>query len=245
VELWKGVHLVGSGRGGFDLTDPLDCHVYLLDAGDSWILVDAGAGLNVELLVEQITSVAPPDRVRTLILTHKHADHAGGAALLRQHFDLTIIASEHTAETISLPDEERLGLIDARSAGVYPLDYTFSPTRVDRTVGEGDHIRVGKISLRAIATPGHCEGHLSFIGEVNGRRTLFTGDALFHGGKVVWQTTYDCSVQEHVRSIRRLEAESFDAFLPGHLSFSLARGKRHVEAALSYIKEMNVPPHLM
>ena len=38
------VHLVGSGQSGFSLTDPLDCHVYLLDGGSELALIDTGVG---------------------------------------------------------------------------------------------------------------------------------------------------------------------------------------------------------
>lgn len=245
MELWTDVHLVGSGRMGFDLTDPFDCHVYLVGDGSSWALIDAGAGIDVEPIIAQISTVVDLDRIEALILTHKHADHAGGAAQLSQRLGLRVIASAHTAEVIAGPDEDRLGLVDARSAGVYPSDYIFEACQVDDIVEDGDIVKIGSLALRAIETPGHCEGHLSFVGTLSGRPTLLTGDALFHGGRVVWQTTYDCSVQEHVSSIRRLANETFDAFLPGHFAFSLSGGKRHVEAALQRIARMDVPAHVV
>ena len=36
------VHIVGSGQHG--LSNALVCHVYLLDAGDERVLIDAGTG---------------------------------------------------------------------------------------------------------------------------------------------------------------------------------------------------------
>lgn len=245
MELWPGVHLVGSGRNGFDLSDPFDCHIYLIDGGSEAALVDAGAGIEVRALVEQIEAAIEPARLTTLLLTHKHADHAGGAAALRERYGLRTVASAHTAEVVAAADMERLSLADAKRAGVYPASYSFRACPVDRVVTDGDLVTVGSMTLRALATPGHCDGHMAFLGEIGGRTALFAGDSLFHGGRVVWQATYDCSVQEHIESIRKLAGVPFDALLPGHLAISLTRGHRHVAAALERIAHLDVPQHLV
>ena len=43
MQLAERIHLVGSGSFGFDLTDPYDCHAYLVDGGSELALVDVGA----------------------------------------------------------------------------------------------------------------------------------------------------------------------------------------------------------
>ena len=45
MQIEPNVYLVGSGRAGFDLTDPFDCNVYLFDSGDGVVLFDAGTGM--------------------------------------------------------------------------------------------------------------------------------------------------------------------------------------------------------
>ena len=45
MQLANRIHLVGSGSFGFDLSDPYDCHVYLVDGGSELALVDVGAGI--------------------------------------------------------------------------------------------------------------------------------------------------------------------------------------------------------
>ena len=54
MKLTEGIHLVGSGSLGFDLTDNFDCHVYLLDGGDELALVDTGAGLGAEAILDNV-----------------------------------------------------------------------------------------------------------------------------------------------------------------------------------------------
>lgn len=44
MRLAERVHLVASGQLGVGLTDDHDCHVYLLDGGAEYALVDAGGG---------------------------------------------------------------------------------------------------------------------------------------------------------------------------------------------------------
>ena len=48
MKITERVHVVGSGRVGFNLTHPIDCHVYLLNGGDEYALIDAGSGVEPE-----------------------------------------------------------------------------------------------------------------------------------------------------------------------------------------------------
>ena len=49
---------------------------------------------------------------------------------------------------------------------------------VSAFIHDGDEIRFGKTVLKAIATPGHSPGSLSFYNEVDGY--VISGDALFY-----------------------------------------------------------------
>lgn len=245
MRLLDGIYLAGSGQLGFDLTDSYDCHVYLIDGGSEAALIDAGAGVDPDPLIQRITELSQSLNLTKLILTHKHVDHAGAAATLRERFGLEVIASPHTAGVVENADETLTSLAVAKQAGVYPSDYKLLPCKVDQIVQEGDVVRVGDVTLTAIETPGHCDGHLSFVGTINGVKALFVGDTLFHGGRVVWQATYDCTVHGHVESVRKLADVDFDAFFPGHLTMSLSRGRRHVEEALNRLERLELPQHLV
>jgi hydroxyacylglutathione hydrolase len=58
MRLTPEVHLVGSGDSGFGLTDPFDCHVYLLDGGSEAALVDAGIGTGVDEILANARAAA-------------------------------------------------------------------------------------------------------------------------------------------------------------------------------------------
>ena len=242
MKVTERIHVVGSGRAGFNLTDALDCHVYLLNGGDEYALIDAGAGIAPEQIVERIEEDGlDPDRVRYLLLTHAHADHSGGAAWLRERLGLTVVGSKETAQWVGSADERAISLDVARRAGVYPEDYRFAACPVETTLDEGDSFRVGAVRLTVVATPGHAKGKLSFVFREGGQVSAFTGDAIFPGGKILLQDIWDCSVQESCRSIERLHALDLDGLYPGHVGFSVQRGREHVETAMAKVRQL-VPP---
>ena len=86
-----------------------------------------------------------------VLVTHQHGDHVVDVAGLADRFGVPTVGSRETAD-----------------AGV----------RIDQTIGDGDVVRSGGLEIRAIATPGHCAGHLALL--VDGS-DCFTADCLFKG----------------------------------------------------------------
>src|SRR5438309_7277001 len=102
MKLLERVHLVGSGSNGFDLTDAYDCHVYLVDGGDELALIDVGAGIGAEAIVENVRRDGfDPSLIGHLILTHGHADHAGAAARMKRPLlDPAVHDTEQIADSL-------------------------------------------------------------------------------------------------------------------------------------------------
>jgi glyoxylase-like metal-dependent hydrolase (beta-lactamase superfamily II) len=242
MRIRSGLHLALSGSAGFDLSDPLDCHAWLLDSGAGWVMVDAGAGRDASGTLATIAaSGVDPAGIRWLLLTHGHADHSGGAAGLRQALGLQVIAGAATARMVSAGDTAALGLDRARRAGVYPEDYRYLPCPVDREVAPGETLALGGLALEVVAAPGHSHDHLCFRTRQADGVLLLAGDALFYGGRVTWQDTADCDVAATCDTVRRLAALEFDALLPGHGGFSLANGHRHAAQALARVQRLLAP----
>jgi hydroxyacylglutathione hydrolase len=149
-------------------------------------------------------------KVKAILITHEHDDHAGGAESTQNHFGAPIYASAHTASAIA-------GEVTALSdKAAVPL--------------------TGELRIRLHATPGHTQGHAAF--EVHG--FLFTGDCLFHGGCGHCRTPGASIEEHFRTLSERLTHLSPDLMLmPGHyyaarnLDFSL-----HVEPHNARAREL-------
>jgi glyoxylase-like metal-dependent hydrolase (beta-lactamase superfamily II) len=247
MQITERVYLVGSGSAGFSLTFHSDCHVYLIDGGGELALIDAGTGPGRPEILDNIRSHGfAPEDVGYLFLTHLHADHAGGSAGLRADMpNLRVLVSEDVAHVLAQGDEKAISLDLGKEVGYYEPDYRFEPCPVDVKLVDGHATPVGDVEIRAIDTPGHCAGHMCFTMEDGGRTTLFSGDNLFSGGKILLQPLPDCDLQAHLRSIEKLVDLGVDVFLPGHGSISLKDGQRHIDEAMSWTKRGLVPPSLL
>jgi glyoxylase-like metal-dependent hydrolase (beta-lactamase superfamily II) len=249
VRLTPDIALVGSGAFGFDISSPMDAHIYLLDGGDELALFDAGSGGtigNTDLILRNARDDGfELDRISRLFLTHYHFDHMGGAAEMRERLGLTVHASPIAARALSTGDEDVISLPGAKAAGFVPDDYHLTPCPAEANLVDGTKFKVGRLTVTVIDTPGHSAGHVSFLVEGGERRLLVQGDVVFAGGTIFLQNVPDCNIQSYCASVRKLNELEFDAFLPGHLSISLRDGKRHISAAAAQFAKLMVPRNLI
>jgi glyoxylase-like metal-dependent hydrolase (beta-lactamase superfamily II) len=119
---------------------------------------------------ETIVAAVEKHKLRPVMipLTHAHFDHTGAVAALKRRFGARVGVSQAEARCLE----------DARSSGAAWFGFPFEPTASDFFISDGDDLRVGNVALKALATPGHSAGSLSFVG--NG--LVFVGDVLFCGG---------------------------------------------------------------
>jgi hydroxyacylglutathione hydrolase len=247
MRLTERVYLVGSGASGFSLTHYSDCHIYLIDGGSESALIDAGTGMGIADVLESIRAHGfSPEAIHYLFLTHLHADHAGGAAALHGALDnLQVLVSQKMAFALRAGDEAAIGLDAGKKGGYYEPEYQFLPCPVDVELVDEQMIQVGEVNIRALETPGHCAGHMTYVMEDAGRIYMFSGDNLFYGGKILLQPIPDCNLQEHIRSIEKLAGLNVDVFLPGHGCISLKDGQCHITEALDWLERCLIPPSLL
>ena len=247
MRLADRIHLVGSGSMGFDLTDPYDCHIFLLDGGSESTLIDTGSGMGVEAVLENVRRDGlDPAAIRTIVLTHAHVDHGGGAARMRALLrEPPVLCHSSIAGFVRNADERGVSLDVAKGAGFYPGDYVLEPCPVDGELADGDVIRIGDLSLQVLDTPGHADGHVSLLLERSEERILFGGDVVFFGGTILLQNTWDCRLPEHINSLRRLRDLDVTGLLPSHLTLSLKNGQRHIERANEALDKLLVPNQMV
>jgi glyoxylase-like metal-dependent hydrolase (beta-lactamase superfamily II) len=246
MRLTSRIYLVGSGLYGFGLTNDYDCHVYLVDCGSSAVLIDSGAGLEVDRIAEELRRDGfAPDQISHVLLTHGHADHSGGAAHFQSRYGSAVIASPQAGQFLRTGDEDAISLALARSAGIYPPDYRWSACPVERILEDQETITIGECRFTAINTPGHCSGHISFLLPTEDGDVLFAGDAVFHNGQVLVQAIPDCSIWEYRQTIRWLQGLHITTLLPGHLGLGLRNGQAHIAAAARAFHTLLPPRNIL
>lgn len=248
MRLTDDIVLVGGGPlFGFGLTVGTDAHCYLVDGGDALALIDCGMGSNesMALLLRAVTNAGcDPGRIGHLLLTHYHADHAAGARRYRDRLGALVCAAAEAAPAIESADHTRTSFAAAQHLGMFDADASYPACPVDRPLHPGDVLQVGRLTVRYLPTPGHCDGHAAYLIEGGDRTYLCSGDALFAGGKIYLQATADCDLQVSLDSLRSLAGVEFDALLPGHGPIALTGGRTHLDLALAAIHGLAVPASL-
>lgn len=126
--------------------------------------------------------------IRTIVLTHDHADHVGAVDRL-----------------VALTGAEVVGAASGPSA-----KHSFRP---DRLLIDGDRISTEIGELRAIATPGHTANHFCFA--LGNTQLLFSGDHVM-GWSTSVVLPPDGSMADYMASLDRLLALPASLYLPGH-----------------------------
>jgi len=199
--------------------------VHIVDTGEGLIMLDTGYQQSLHIVIDNMYRVGlDPHDLKYILLTHGHIDHMGGAKSLR----------ELTGARIALGREDReyangtLDLSYAKELGMR-FDETFEP---DILLSDGDEICLGKTKIRAVATPGHTPGAMSYIFNVSDGTDEYT--AGLHGGMGVntlcrefldkYHLPYTLR-EDFVRSMHRLNEESVDIFLGNHMQHNDTAGK--------------------
>ncbi|HUB73769.1 MAG TPA: MBL fold metallo-hydrolase [Solirubrobacteraceae bacterium] len=139
-----------------------------------------------------------------VLLTHHHFDHVSEVAQLRERWPaLEVLIGAH--------ERELLG-----AAGADPADGAGAGWGA---IEPGASLELGRLRVRALATPGHTAGMLSFLVEGgDGPAAVFTGDTLFKdsvgGVRAPGHSTYADLRQSIMGTLMALPAET--VIHPGH-----------------------------
>jgi glyoxylase-like metal-dependent hydrolase (beta-lactamase superfamily II) len=146
-------------------------HAYVVVDDDGVAVIDTGTPGNADAIAAVVAQAHHRlDQVHTILLTHRHADHAGSLAELKRRTGARVYvhADDLPVVTGAQPQPAR-GLLQRLANRVLPAA---EPVPVDRALHGGEVIG----ALRAVHTPGHTAGHLSFLLDRDGG-VLFAGDA--------------------------------------------------------------------
>lgn len=196
VEMRKGFFLCALRTPTIPPATHTNCY---LIGGDEMVVIDPGSPYpeeqaRLDAVIERF--LAQGRRIREIIITHLHPDHIGGVNHLAKKYNLPVATHRLTAEAIN------------------------GEVFIDRLIEDNEIIELNEQSsgltwrLRALWTPGHARGHLSFYEERTG--TLVTGDCVVGFGTVVIAPP-EGNMNEYLASLRQyLELPKLTALMPGH-----------------------------
>lgn len=171
------------------LVDPATARAVLVDPG-------AEGGSLVEMVRNSGATLV------AIWLTHAHIDHIGAIADVKRVWNVPVFLH---------PADQPLYDRGAMQAAVYGIPFE-QPPAPDRTLAEGDVVRVGSLEFDVLHVPGHAPGHVAFVREGH----MIGGDLLFAGS--VGRTDLPLANPDHMmESLERVAALPDETVVyPGH-----------------------------
>lgn len=200
---------------------------YLITSPQGHILVDtvmpestSQIKASIEKLGFKITDI------KYLVNTHAHIDHTGGLAEMKQASGGQLVSGEADKPLLE--------------GGYYPgaendAALKFPPVKVDRTVREGDTVKVGNVTLTARETPGHSPGCTSWEFAVKDGDATRTALIFCSGtvalNRLVGSPTYPGIVADYKKTFARAKDMKVDVLLAPHPEMYKMHEKRAKLAA--------------
>lgn len=186
---------------------------YLVSTSAGHILLDAGMSPQGAKLVESniVALGFKLSDVKILINSHAHYDHAGGLAQMKADTGAQLYAS-----ALDKPALEKGRHFGDNENGLTP----FAAVKVDRTIRDGQKIKLGEATLTAHLTPGHTIGGTAWTISVTERdrplNVMFFNSVSVAGNALVGNKTYPKIVSDYRATFAKLKAMPADVFLPVH-----------------------------
>lgn len=159
-------------------------NVGMLRSHGKTLLIDSGEGSILQAAKK--AGISPIDWV---LCTHHHRDQCSGAALMKK-----------IGAKIAVPAAEAQFFRNATEFWLHAdniLDYRFLDFRPDlfvlrksvvpdRELRPGDVFQWEGLDVQVVATPGHTDGSVTYIVNIDGQKIAFTGDLIYGPGQL-WE----------------------------------------------------------
>jgi len=191
------------------ITDPTGVYLFMVEGEKEAVLIDTGVGfVGLRETVESLTK-----KPLTVVLTHMHPDHAGGAMAFSKVYC-------HSADLGMYPETATRSRMDYSAACMAPgtilveSDY-LPPVTAEKEflpLEDGQIFDLGGITLEIIHVPGHTPGSCCVL--FREERSILFGDACNANTLLMWGTP----VSVYRESLQRLRTfhPQFDTVYYSH-----------------------------
>lgn len=207
-------------------------NTYCLDTSDGLVFIDAGfSEKQYQIMREQRKQDGLAGKaIQDLFITHCHFDHAGNGWLLQKEGARVCMGKKDT-EAVSAGGPAVLEELFGRKFHCYIPNMT---------VKDGQVFNYGNTRLTVLEHPGHTEGTISILAELEKKKILFTGDLFILQPctpadelqvEVGWKGSPDYNEEKNLETLRSLcELPPVDIVAPGHGSIWLGDSRELFEA---------------
>lgn len=185
---------------------------FLVTSQDGHLLLDTGLPDSAPLIKANIAKLGfKLGDIKYLLNSHAHFDHAGALAELKRDTGAQMVAS--AADTPLL------------EGGYYPGQkdnsaLKFPPVKVDRIIGQGDKVTVGKVTMTANMTPGHSPGCTTWTTVAREKKwnhtVVFFCSASVAANRLVGNLTHPGIVDDYRKTFSAARGIIADVFLAPH-----------------------------
>ena len=190
----------------FLVLGPIENNTYIISDDAATFVVDPSD--NADAILKALGA----KKLDAIVVTHHHADHTSALAALKKKTNAPVYASAVDAR-----------IIENQPAGQFP---PITSCKVDHLLKDGDKVRLGNMTWRVIATPGHTPGGICLFLEsdagkyLDGANVLISGDTLFCGsiGRTDFAGGNDKQMRASLRKLSQLPNDTL--VLPGHNSLT-------------------------
>lgn len=184
-------------------------------------LIDAGSEGSAHQLIQAVEQIGRvPGDIRHILVTHCHADHAGGLAAIQKACSATTYMHPTDAKMVRegkalRPLTPAPGILNEAlfRAFISKSPSQIVPAKIDCEVEDGDALEIVG-GIRVMHVPGHCAGQLAFFWPEEGG-VLFAADAASNIGWLQPSIAYE-DYQQGLRSLRKLTMYHFEIACFGH-----------------------------
>lgn len=131
----------------------------LIETENGLVLIDGALPQSAALIDANIRKLGfDPLDISTILVSHAHHDHVGGVAALQRLTNATVISSVAGAmalQTGRLQEDDPQYVQDQVSS-------SFPSVKNVASVGDGELVAIGSLKIKAIYTPGHTPGGMSW-----------------------------------------------------------------------------------